>query len=114
MTHTDDWRPVWERKGAQVQDGALDLSELLRANGYDTGHGDLTVDAWTSYTQTVLDLLGAESGQSLYEIGCGAGAFRMPIKQGRASSRGIGLFVDLGRGRIQSPRGRRVRMLRGE
>src|SRR5438132_9424081 len=60
MTHTDDWRPVWERKGAQVQDGALDLSELLRANGYDTGHGDLRVDAWTSYTEKVLELFGAE------------------------------------------------------
>lgn len=81
MTHTDDWRPVWERKGAQVQDGALDLSELLRANGYDTGHGDITVDAWTSYTDKVLDLLGAESGHSIYEVGCGAGAFLMPSAQ---------------------------------
>jgi len=88
MTHTDDWRPVWERKGAQVQDGALDLSELLRANGYDTGYGDLTVDAWTSYTEKVLDVIGAEPGHSIYEVGCGAGAFLLPIRQAGLSVAG--------------------------
>jgi trans-aconitate methyltransferase len=81
VTQGHNWRPVWERKGAQVQDGALALGELLRANGFDTGHGDITVDAWTAYAEQVLDLLGAEPGHSVYEIGCGAGAFLMPIRQ---------------------------------
>jgi SAM-dependent methyltransferase len=81
MTQIDNWRPIWERKGAEVQDGVLGLAELLRANGYDTGHGDIAVDAWASYAEHVLDLLGAESGHSIYEVGCGAGAFLVPIRQ---------------------------------
>ena len=81
MIQADDWQAVWQRKGAQVQDGNLDLAELLRANGYDTGHGNVKVDAWTSYAEHVLDLLGAHSGHSVYEVGCGAGAFLIPIRQ---------------------------------
>ena len=81
MSQIHKWLPVWERKGTQVRDGTSDLAELLCANGYDTGHGDITVDAWTSYAGHVLGVLGAESGHSVYEVGCGAGAFLMPIRQ---------------------------------
>lgn len=81
MIETDDWQAVWERKGAEVQNCTSDLAQLLRANGYDTGHGDIRVDAWTSYASHVLDILGADTGHSVYELGCGAGAFLTPIRQ---------------------------------
>jgi SAM-dependent methyltransferase len=81
MTGIDNWRAIWERKGGQMQNGASDLEQLLRANGFDTGHGDITVNAWTSYTERVLDLLGAEPGHSIYEVGCGVGAFLMPVRR---------------------------------
>ena len=81
VDQTDNWRAVWERKGAQAQDSVLDLAQLLRANGYDTGHGDIAVDAWTSYAEHVLNLLGAHSRHTIYEVGCGAGAFLIPVRQ---------------------------------
>lgn len=83
MVNVNKWQAVWERKGAEVPDGPLDpgLDQLIRANGYDTGHGDVKLDAWMSYVERVLDLLGAHSGHSLYEVGCGAGAFLAPIRQ---------------------------------
>jgi SAM-dependent methyltransferase len=79
----NNWQAVWERKGARVQDSMLDLdlAQLIRTNGFDTGHGDIEIDAWTSYAERVLDLLGAHPGHSIYEIGCGAGAFLTPIRQ---------------------------------
>jgi trans-aconitate methyltransferase len=81
MIETDAWQAVWERKGAEVQDTTFDLAQLLRTNGYDTGHGDIKVDAWTSYAAHVLDVLGADAGHSVYELGCGAGAFLTPIRE---------------------------------
>jgi SAM-dependent methyltransferase len=81
MSQPDNWRGVWERKGDQVHDNTLDLAQLLRANGFDTGHGNIEVDAWTSYADTVLDTLRAHPGNSIYEVGCGAGAFLIPIRQ---------------------------------
>jgi 2-polyprenyl-3-methyl-5-hydroxy-6-metoxy-1,4-benzoquinol methylase len=81
VTQVHKWRPVWERKGREVRDGSTNLAELLRANGYDTGHGDIAVEAWTAYAEHVLEALGAESGHCIYEVGCGAGAFLLPIRQ---------------------------------
>jgi SAM-dependent methyltransferase len=83
MVDANKWQAVWERKGAEVQDRllGLGLAQLIRANGYDTGHGDVKIDAWMSYIEQVLDRLGAHSGHSIYEVGCGAGAFLAPIRQ---------------------------------
>lgn len=81
MSGIDNWHSVWERKGAQLTDSVPDLEQLLRANGYDTGHGDITAEAWTSYAKRVLEHLGAEPGQSIYEVGCGVGAFLTPIRR---------------------------------
>ena len=81
MTGIDNWRAIWERKGGQIQNSTSDLEQLLSANGFDTGHGDIAVEAWTSYTERVLGLLGAEARHSIYEVGCGAGAFLMPVRE---------------------------------
>ncbi|SEH46470.1 Methyltransferase domain-containing protein [Mycolicibacterium rutilum] len=81
MTSADGWQAVWERKGSQVRAGSADLGQLLRANGYDTGHGNLTVDAWKSYVARVGEQLGACPGDSVYEVGCGAGAFLIPLQE---------------------------------
>jgi hypothetical protein len=80
INQTDDWQGIWERKGAQVQDNALDLEQLLRLNGYDTGHGHVEVEAWTSYAENVVALFGAHSGHSIYEVGCGAGATSVVVR----------------------------------
>ncbi|MFG1930080.1 class I SAM-dependent methyltransferase [Mycobacterium sp. NPDC048908] len=75
MSISDNWRSVWERKGAEAGDATPDLEALLQANGYDTGCSDVTPAAWNSYVDRVLGRLGASAGQTLFEVGCGAGAF---------------------------------------
>lgn len=51
------------------------LEHLIRADGFNTGFGDVTVDAWTDFVDQTCALLGLEAGDSLFEVGCGAGAF---------------------------------------
>jgi trans-aconitate methyltransferase len=55
----------------------------MRADGFDTGFGDITVDAWTEFVDQTCALLGLETGDSLFEVGCGAGAFLyLPSQRG--------------------------------
>jgi len=75
MSTSNNWRSVWERKGAEAEDATPDLEALLQANGYDTGCSDVTPAAWAAYVDRVLNRLGANAGDTLFEVGCGAGAF---------------------------------------
>lgn len=76
MSSPDNWRSVWERKGEEAGDATtLSIDALLQANGYDTDCSDITPAAWAAFVDRVLNRLGANSGDTLFEVGCGAGAF---------------------------------------
>lgn len=81
METSNNWRRIWERKGAEVGDATSDLERLLKANGYDTGVAGVTTSAWNAHVDRVLDRLGASAGQTIYEVGCGAGAFLLPVHE---------------------------------
>src|SRR5258707_146698 len=81
MNISDNWRSVWERKGTEVADQTPDLERLLKANGYDTGCAGVSTAAWTAHVDRVLNRLGAIAGQTLFEVGCGAGAFLIPVQE---------------------------------
>jgi SAM-dependent methyltransferase len=81
MNISDNWRNVWERKGADAADAAADLERLLKANGYDTGCAGVSTAAWNAHVDRILKRLGANPGQSLFEVGCGAGAFLLPVRE---------------------------------
>ncbi|BCM88480.1 hypothetical protein IAD21_00313 [Abditibacteriota bacterium] len=85
------WQEVWDRKGAvaaaQLESGevtALDLSELLAIDGYDTAASQIGTANWLTYVETIGSRLGLGEGEGkseLCEIGCGAGAFSQPLYQ---------------------------------
>ena len=77
----NNWRNVWERKGAEAADAPPRLERLLAANGYDTGYAGISPEAWNDHVDRVLDRLGAKTGHTFYEVGCGSGAFLVPIHQ---------------------------------
>lgn len=47
-------------------------------NGYDTGTGRITADDFEQYARSVTGLCTIRPGDSLYEVGMGAGAFLLP------------------------------------
>lgn len=68
------WREVWENR--QEQRGfSPDLTGLLRANGFDTTLAGISTDAWRSYVHSWAARLEIGPGSSVFEVGCGAGAF---------------------------------------
>ena len=77
------WQGVWSRRPPSdaAQDGDATLEDLIRADGFNTGFGDITVDAWSDFVDQTCEVFGLEAGDSLFEVGCGAGAFLFPPSQ---------------------------------
>ena len=77
------WHDVWSRR--TLPDGdAPTLEDLIVADGFNTGHGDIEADAWVEFTSRTYELFDLKLGDSLFDVGCGSGAFLYP-----AGRRGI-------------------------
>jgi SAM-dependent methyltransferase len=74
---TRSWHGIWSRRRPPGA-AAPGLEDLLAADGFDVlGHVD--VPAWQAYVDTVAERLGIAAGDSLFDVGCGAGAFLYPF-----------------------------------
>lgn len=81
------WHDVWSQRTLSenpVGETGPTLDELIVADGFNTGHGDIEVDAWKEFANRTYDRFDLMAGDSLFDVGCGAGAFLFP-----ASQRGI-------------------------
>jgi trans-aconitate methyltransferase len=72
----DKWREIWNRDD-RVNDYILDT--LIKANGFDKGAGTFTLDDWKEYTKEHFDILDIDKSDTIYDIGCGCGAFIYPL-----------------------------------
>ena len=68
------WKLIWARR-RPLREGGTVLGRLLSADGYDTAYGRVTEQAWTEFVRSKILKLGARSDMSVYDVGCGAGAF---------------------------------------
>jgi SAM-dependent methyltransferase len=77
----DRWAEIWARRAAKTTGATGDqlLTELLRADGFDTAYGVIDVDVWRTFAASVATGLDLHAGQSVFEVGCGAGAFLLPF-----------------------------------
>ena len=77
----EGWRSIWERRS--VAESEPTLSDLILADGFDTAFGSLTVEAWADFVLRTCDLMQLDAGDSLFEVGCGSGAFLyLPYQSG--------------------------------
>jgi predicted TPR repeat methyltransferase len=66
------WSEVWSLRTAAA--GAISLEELIRLDGFDHGAGKLDTRAWIRYCDELAKRLGIATGNTIFEVGCGAGA----------------------------------------
>jgi SAM-dependent methyltransferase len=81
------WYDIWNGTTPFESGGSASeprLIDLIAADGYNTGHGDLQAAEWTAFTRRICDVFALEPGDALFDVGCGAGAFLYP-----AHDRGI-------------------------
>lgn len=72
------WKNIWEKKAKVASDG-IDLPNLIAIDGFATGAGEFPVDSWLSFVQETKIKLRLKKEQKILEVGCGAGAFLLPI-----------------------------------
>ncbi len=66
------WHEIWNKKD-RVEN--IILETLIKADGFDVGAGSFTLENWKEYTKELFDSLAIKEDDSIYEIGCGSGAF---------------------------------------
>lgn len=75
-----NWRQVWLRRKLPAGREA-GLRDLIDLDGFDTGAGRIETADWQAYALAVAALLGLTSGDSVFEVGCGAGAFLFALRE---------------------------------
>lgn len=77
---TDPWADVWARR--TVEPSASVLASLMAADGLDTAFGAVSPAAWAAFAREfVTRRLGLAAGGSVFDVGCGAGAFLHPLAE---------------------------------
>jgi SAM-dependent methyltransferase len=71
------WPSIWAKRSLPA--GGSLQAQLLAADGFDTAFGHVPEQSWEGYVARCADRLGTTVGSSIYEIGCGAGAFLYPL-----------------------------------
>lgn len=74
------WWKVWDGRKLPV-DRPIGLESLLELDGFDTETGRVGAADWRAYCRAVIEMLGIDSGDSVHEIGCGAGAFLLALRE---------------------------------
>jgi cyclopropane fatty-acyl-phospholipid synthase-like methyltransferase len=73
-----DWHEIWNKRIIPGPDQSEDigLQDLLTADGFDTGAGKLdSLENWEHYIRFISRKIDLAPEDSIFEIGCGSGAF---------------------------------------
>ena len=73
-----DWTRLWRERSAPPPPGAPTAdptARLMEADGLDSGFAGLTPERWLAGLRRITDEIGLPPDASVYEAGCGAGAF---------------------------------------
>ncbi len=98
------WTAIWSSR-APKPTSTSSLRDLVRADGFDTPFSFPDPDAWTRHVRQWSDELSLVPGSSVYEVGCGAGAFLLPLEERGMRVGGCDLspgLVDLARRALKS------------
>lgn len=93
---TGDWISVWENRKHVLGEweGTPSLADLIRLDGFDVGAGGISESDWLQGAKEARRILELGGGESVLELGSGAGAFLRALEiegGGRNSSMSLGL-----------------------
>ena len=72
----NNWKEIWNRK--KRIDNSI-MFALLKADGYDIPWGKIEAKDWIQYCDKFYSKIGVSMDDSVFEIGCGSGAFLYPL-----------------------------------
>ena len=71
-----NWKEIWDNK-AKIN-GYIHEA-LIKADGFDLGAGSFSLENWLEYTGELIAILRLQEHDSIYDVGCGSGAFVYPL-----------------------------------
>jgi len=74
-----EWKTIWSKRSGGTAE--VSLAALVAADGFDHGAGRIHLSAWERYTKRVSSWLNISASDSIFDVGCGAGAFVYPFFQ---------------------------------
>jgi SAM-dependent methyltransferase len=74
------WDALWAAREVPPSQGTT-LADLLAADGFDSGFAGLSEASWSAGVHRVAAALRLASGTSVFEVGCGAGAFLYELER---------------------------------
>ncbi|MEV6258574.1 class I SAM-dependent methyltransferase [Nocardia sp. NPDC051929] len=74
MTGSAAWKRIWDNRHLDPAAGST-LAQLMAADGLDSAFSGMQPSAWTSFVQRTAKRLNLAPGMSVFDVGCGAGAF---------------------------------------
>ncbi|CAM3284208.1 hypothetical protein [Helicobacter labetoulli] len=89
---TKTWRDIWESKrldssmNLQNMDTNEVIKELLRCNGFDSKTGSFSIESYRNFIADIFQKAKLGQCDSMYEVGCGAGAFLYAINMQKAEN----------------------------
>lgn len=81
--NTLNWKEIWNRRSFSAGE-KLSLDALIKLDGFDSGAGRIAADDWQTYADIISNKLQLVDGNSVYELGCGAGAFLYALREKHA------------------------------
>lgn len=100
------WQQIWEARRIDPSRPSV-LAQLLAADGMDTGFGSVGEQAWSRYVLDTARTIGIEPGSTVFEVGCGAGAWLYELDRLGCQIAGLdGSATLMGYAREHLPRGR--------
>ncbi len=87
--YINNWHRIWSnRTSQQAADGSM-LERLISADGFDSPLGLMAENDWRAYVALFAKRTEIVKGDSIFEVGCGAGAFLYPFYEASFEIGGI-------------------------
>ena len=75
-----NWKAIWNNRTCS-KSSELILQKLIYLDGFDSGAGIIDVEKWLQYIESLISEINIDKNYSIYDIGCGSGAFLYPFYQ---------------------------------
>lgn len=77
------WKHVWDERCEKVKfsHSKKHLPQLIELDGFDSGALAIDEAQWRFHSKYFYEKLGLHDGSSVYEVGCGAGAFLYALRE---------------------------------
>lgn len=79
--YINNWHRVWSRRKSPPELTVNALQQMIELDGFDSPLGAMSENDWKTYVAVFAERCGLAIGDSIFEVGCGSGAFLFPFYQ---------------------------------